>query len=1017
MTTSTVERPQALAPTQAFSRSRAWIRRALSSTEAQPQDAAPAAACQNIGEGVAIAFQPLIGQAVRAWRQRAGSLAGQGIALEQVGPRWTRCLVLRLADLSLRTLVLELQVARLTGQLEDADPSARFHEFFVQLGTPTRLGAFFDEYEVLGDLVVGAIESWLDYGIEVLSHFVEDRAALLRTFGIDAGKDPLVALHSDRSGDRHCGGRMVLKVAFASGRRLVYKPRSSTLDAHFQRLLQWIAGCDARFEFRTLGMLAGRDHGWIEFVEHAPCASMQEASLFFGRQGEYLALLHALDGCDIHFENLIAAGAFPVLVDLEGLFHPSLFGEGANAAEAAALRALRDSVLKVGLLPWRIGGAHADAGADVGGLTAPSQQLSPRPVLTSEAGGSDAMHLVRKRMCFGSEGHRARLAEGDELNLLDHLEDFEAGFDRMYRFLADHRHALLAPGGPLSWFVGDTTRFILRSTTSYALTLQESLHPDLLRRPGDRLALIQRIKETPGDKAGPLAMATGPAAESERADLIDADIPTFSCSFGSTTLKDSRGRIVTDRLPDTGLSRAHKRLLQLGDEDRALQGWIIRASLVGIEQRGAGVEPPATAVMVRVPAPSLEALQERALALARGIGKRLEQSAYRGFGEATWLGINAEALNQSSAGPLQGDLYGGLPGVVLFLAQLAQATGDAGPRKLAEEAATIWLRGLRDERNGEARIGAFVGYGGAIYTLAHLARLWGRDDLLDEAEAVQRRLPDLIEADRELDIVAGSAGCLASLLVLYAERPGEVSRSLAIACGDHLLKRAVPQRTGWGWPGTGGMALGGFSHGAAGIGWAIFRLARATGLQRFADAGAHALAYDRSLLDADAVNWQDLRRPQALADDRRAALTCCNWCHGAPGIGLARLDLTSLCDEAGLHAELDIALRTTSRGGFSGSSHCLCHGAMGNLELLLETQRRHGAGTARQRETRRILARVLDEISADGGRCGVPLGVSTPGLMTGLAGIGHGLLRVADPRSVPSILLLEPPRRRTAPHG
>ena len=41
---------------------------------------------------------------------------------------------------------------------------------------------------------------------------------------------------------------------------------------------------------------------------------------------------------------------------------------------------------------------------------------------------------------------------------------------------------------------------------------------------------------------------------------------------------------------------------------------------------------------------------------------------------------------------------------------------------------------------------------------------------------------------------------------------------------------------------------------------------------------------------------------------------------------------------------------------------------------------------------------------------GIPLGVESPGLMAGLAGIGFGMLRLADPHRVPSILALEMPR-------
>ncbi|MEW1847765.1 hypothetical protein AB0392_58245 [Nonomuraea angiospora] len=36
-------------------------------------------------------------------------------------------------------------------------------------------------------------------------------------------------------------------------------------------------------------------------------------------------------------------------------------------------------------------------------------------------------------------------------------------------------------------------------------------------------------------------------------------------------------------------------------------------------------------------------------------------------------------------------------------------------------------------------------------------------------------------------------------------------------------------------------------------------------------------------------------------------------------------------------------------------------------------------------------------------------GVQVPGLMTGLAGIGYGMLRAAAPNRVPAVIALEPP--------
>ena len=57
----------------------------------------------------------------------------------------------------------------------------------------------------------------------------------------------------------------------------------------------------------------------------------------------------------------------------------------------------------------------------------------------------------------------------------------------------------------------------------------------------------------------------------------------------------------------------------------------------------------------------------------------------------------------------------------------------------------------------------------------------------------------------------------------------------------------------------------------------------------------------------------------------------------------------------------------------------------------------------------RLAAIILESIDQHGWLCGVPLGVETPSLMTGLAGIGYGLLRLAEPTRLPSILVLAPP--------
>ncbi|MEU6078863.1 lanthionine synthetase LanC family protein, partial [Micromonospora sp. NPDC047074] len=79
----------------------------------------------------------------------------------------------------------------------------------------------------------------------------------------------------------------------------------------------------------------------------------------------------------------------------------------------------------------------------------------------------------------------------------------------------------------------------------------------------------------------------------------------------------------------------------------------------------------------------------------------------------------------------------------------------------------------------------------------------------------------------------------------------------------------------------------------------------------------------------------------------------------------------------------------------------LCHGELGIAEAL------HGIAPGTD-PVRRHLGRILDAVDRYGPSCGTPNGVPTPGLLTGLAGIGYELLRLAGAAPVPSVLLLEP---------
>ena len=138
-----------------------------------------------------------------------------------------------------RTLVLELHIARLQGQLAGDTPEARFTSFTAQLRDRGAALALLEEYPVLARAVITRAGQAADAVAELMARLNQDWPELLSTFfgGRSPGRLAAVAMGE---GDTHRDGRSVAVLTFADGRKLVYKPRSLAVDVHFQQLLMWL---------------------------------------------------------------------------------------------------------------------------------------------------------------------------------------------------------------------------------------------------------------------------------------------------------------------------------------------------------------------------------------------------------------------------------------------------------------------------------------------------------------------------------------------------------------------------------------------------------------------------------------------------------------------------------------------------------------------------------------------------------------------------------------------------------
>ncbi|MFJ8883834.1 type 2 lanthipeptide synthetase LanM [Streptomyces sp. NPDC102402] len=868
----------------------------------------------------------------------------------------------RLALLAARTLVSELHEARTCGRLSGEGPRERFRDFLRLTAGRPGLTSLVSRYPVLARVLGQAAMNAADAFAEMLGRLAADRELLGssdvlgdRAAGrsADHGPHTLTGVESG-TGDSHRGGRSVMLLRFADGARLVYKPRPLAAHRHFDTLVEWFNSHEGTPDLRAPRVLDRGAYGWAEFVGGTPCLSTAETTLFYRRLGALLALLHVLDGTDLHHENLIACGPHPVLVDVETLFHPPL--TQAPPADPAA-RALHASVHRVGLLPQLlVGDSDALDMSAVGGGRAAS---SPLETASWAAAGTDTMHLVRASGRFTESSNRPTVdgVPADPFRFTDALCE---GFRAAYTAVSESRDELLGPKGLLRLFADDEIRFVPRPTWTYATLLHESTHPDLMRDATERQQVFALLR------TGALGAPALPGLEDEEiAELWQGDVPVFTTRPDSTRVHSGTGREVRGLAGPAGLARVEAKIRALDTVDRQDQERIIRTAMVSTS-----TEPPHRAAGGGRPRAEATAPEpERLLSAARSVGDQLVSLAYHSGSRTNWIGLELLGERYWRLTPLAADLAGGYTGPALFLAQLASLTGaaryaDAARAALAPVPGLLDALHRRGDDLGLLGSGAFSGLGGIAYVLAEVGTLLEDSRVLDWAGPATRLAAAAGAAEEGLGVRGGAAGGLVSLLAVHGATGRAEAWRGAELCAERLVAAARP-------------TSGGFADGAAGVGWALLRFAGAGGGPHHRNAGLDALR--------GAV---------------RGTVTGRSWCEGTAGVALAVADSPeALCDPE-LRDWLAAQAGDTARAAPQGDDS-LCHGEPGVLELL-----GHAALPRLRPHWLRRAGTLLAAADRAQPLCGTPGHIPHPGLLTGLSGIGHGLLRAGFPDRIGPALLM-----------
>ncbi|MEP7007372.1 MAG: type 2 lanthipeptide synthetase LanM family protein [Sphingomonas bacterium] len=889
------------------------------------------------------------------------------IASVAVGAAPMLALKERLASAAEQVVAVLVNAARLTGKISGVNSAERWAAFEVLASDRDYREDCRRRFPVLDNVLSAMTRNAIDAWAEFFERLAADRTALTEFIPGGLG---LVEHLQFFAGDPHNGGRSVVLVRGRTG-KVVYKPRPLEADQALGRAVEWLAG-HARVELRHLPVLGRSGYGWAAFVEHPECVDMAEVEQCFFRSGILMALFHVLGAGDLHHENIICQGAFPYVIDAESLFNGPMAVVG--AAFRRQQRARHETLLNLCYLPciMPMGNSYVDV---TGAGFTPGQKIEFARAITVD---SETDLMAQAQTIQIAESFNLPKLNGEVQCAFPHHGSIAAGVRLGLEMIVKHRRELLDRPDLMPSFAKVPSRFIPRGTAQYGQIQRNALHPHAcasLERHDAALAVLAHGVAWKSGSLEPLLAADVRA-------IRDGDIPLFRSVADSCSLWTSDGAELPDMFQESGYASATRRIERLGPADIDRQVHAVHLSF-GISAGREATQGRHQRVREERVAPANERL-----AVAIAIGDRLLAQAFFVDGHMFWLGRSLIGTRFSAA-MVDQDLYGGAPGIGVFLAELARKTGSARFRRAARQC----LRTTRDAAQAyRGRLGAFDGLAGQVFAELAMSRALGQRAIPTTVRHLEQ-LRRLVPGDRVFDVIGGSAGVLLVALAAVQWPEFESSaRALADESAAHLIAAAEQQGDAIAWrTPSSEQPLTGLAHGACGIGLALARYAAAADDSASRTAAAQAFRLAEQSFDETSGLWRDLRHQHGHM---------IAWCHGAAGMTLARQHalkvIPGLADEKMLR---DIRIGLEVLAGPEGpGSDTLCHGRSGNWEplwLAAEPYR-----LIADQEVSGLCAHLADSLPPGG-----DLAEPTPDLMNGWAGIGLQLLRSFD-RSVADVTTL-----------
>ncbi|MGG4398041.1 type 2 lanthipeptide synthetase LanM [Paenibacillus thiaminolyticus] len=806
----------------------------------------------------------------------------------------------KLREVSTNTLLTELNINRLSGTLKGDTKEERYAYFEMEiLGQESGFFEILEEYPELLSLIVLYFNQFIDEQTFILNRvradYREIKAALFQD-------DFIIEGYQFGVGDPHNNGKNV-KIIKTNLGPFVYKPKSMNIETNFNKLIDWVnlRSILPKQQLKYPKVVCKDGYGWQQFIRNNELGSQESAHDFYYRQGMNIALMYVLNAGDFHYENLIADGSYPVLIDIETLFSNM---EPAEVDEET--KSFQSSVMYTMMLPMDYGEIMD---FEISGLSGKEGQVSRKhSALNLVNHKSDEMKFVKTPFVLKGKSNIPAY-DGQKMEAQYYIDDICDGFTYCYQLLSENKSEFL---NLICIFNNDIVRVVLRPTQTYSEFLLMGKYPKNLVSFDKRRELFNELIKTESDKF-PYEII-----QEEIKSLENEDVPYFYTYVNDTSIHINDIR-VDDYFPVSPLGCAMEKVNQLSDEDLKLQVKFIRLSL-GFEltKNDADFKYIHADRLRKIDRKNRLEMKEQ---IDYWMDDILQKSIKFESGRLQWLSHVTDSKHRSKLGYMLYSLYDGITGMAITFGLLSKYIDEGKYAKYYDLMIQDIMNHEEKVLEYENTVCGLGNTGSIIYTYLYLGKLRNDAALISRAVELAHNycakvIGMLEEKDIEIDFTSG----LSSLLVILCRVTTKVKTEPLIEAIAHISDYIVKQvEKEW----KEGNYRTGFAHGYTGIAFALHLASTFTNIPD--KVIEELIRRENEKYDAEANRWCDTREnDNQYSEDY--------WCQGSVGMYIPRMQLSSVVPNDLLM--LDVLRENAKQAIQQLTNFSLCHGYTGNVLLL-----------------------------------------------------------------------------------